>query len=266
MIIPDRRIQGVSLTGSERAGSAVAQTAGKHLKKVVLELGGNDPFLVLDRDVVPQAVKRALFSRMGNAGQACNAAKRIIVLDDFYDEFVDQLEDAVQGVQLGDPAEEGTFMGPMSSERAAEDLDSQVQDALSHGAKVHAGGRRADRPGAWYEPTMLTGITEDMRAYREELFGPVAMVYRVPDAEAAVKLANDSDYGLSASVHATDLEQAESIADQIESGMVFLNEGAATAAELPFGGVKRSGFGRELGRYGMDEFVNKRLVKYAKPR
>lgn len=266
LIIPDRRVQGVSLTGSERAGAAVAQTAGKHLKKVVLELGGNDPFLVLDRDVVPQAVKRALFSRMGNAGQACNAAKRIIVLDDFYEEFVDQLEEAVQGVQLGDPSSEDTFMGPMSSERAADDLDEQVQDAIFRGAKVHAGGRRADRPGSWYEPTMLSGITDEMRAYREELFGPVAMVYRVPDVEAAVELANDTDYGLSASVHATDLEEAEQIADKIESGMVFLNEGAGSAAELPFGGVKRSGFGRELGRYGMEEFVNKRLVKYAKPR
>ena len=264
MIIPDRRVQGVSLTGSERAGSAVAQTAGKHLKKVVLELGGNDPFLVLDRDVVPQAVKRAMFSRMGNAGQACNAAKRIIVLDEFYDEFVDQLEEVVKGVELGDPTSEETFMGPMSSDRAAEDLDAQVQDAVARGAKVHAGGRRADRPGSWYEPTMLTGITEEMRAYREELFGPVAMVYRVPDEEAAVKLANDSDYGLSASVHATDVAQAERVAAQIESGMVYLNEGASTAAELPFGGVKRSGIGRELGRYGMDEFVNKRLVKYAK--
>lgn len=264
MIIPDRRVQGVSLTGSERAGSAVAQTAGKHLKKVVLELGGNDPFLVLDRDVVPQAVKRAMFSRMGNAGQACNAAKRIIVLDEFYDEFVDQLEEVVRGVELGDPTSEETFMGPMSSDRAAEDLDAQVQDAVARGAKVHAGGRRADRPGSWYEPTMLTGITEEMRAYREELFGPVAMVYRVPDEEAAVKLANDSDYGLSASVHATDVAQAERVAAQIESGMVYLNEGASTAAELPFGGVKRSGIGRELGRYGMEEFVNKRLVKYAK--
>ena len=266
MIIPDRRVQGVSLTGSERAGSAVAQVAGKHLKKIVLELGGNDPFLVLDREVVPQAVKRALASRLGNAGQACNAAKRIIVLDEFYEDFVDQLEDAVKGVQLGDPTSDDTFMGPMSSERAAEDLDAQVQDAVSHGARVHSGGRRADRPGSWYEPTMLTGITEEMRAYREELFGPVAMVYRVADQDAAVALANDSDYGLSASVHATDLDRAERVADQIESGMVYLNEGASTAAELPFGGVKRSGIGRELGRYGMEEFVNKRLVKYAKER
>lgn len=264
MIIPDRRVQGVSLTGSERAGSAVAQTAGKHLKKVVLELGGNDPFLVLDRDVVPQAVKRAMASRMGNAGQACNAAKRLIVLDEFYDEFVEQLEEAVKGVELGDPASDDTFMGPMSSDRAAQDLDAQVQDAISLGAKVHAGGRRADRPGSWYEPTMLTGITEEMRAFREELFGPVAMVYRVADEDAAVKLANDSDYGLSASVHSTDVAQADRVAAQIEAGMVYLNEGASTAAELPFGGVKRSGIGRELGRYGMEEFVNKRLVKYAK--
>ncbi|MDR8020150.1 NAD-dependent succinate-semialdehyde dehydrogenase [Nesterenkonia aerolata] len=263
-IIPDRRVQGVSLTGSERAGAAVAEIAGKHLKKIVLELGGNDPFIVLDREVVPQAVKRALASRMGNAGQACNAAKRIIVLDEFYDEFVEKLEEAVRGVELGDPSSEDTFMGPMSSERAAEDLDAQVQDAVSHGAKVHSGGRRADRPGAWYEPTMLTGLTQEMRAYREELFGPVAMVYRVADDDAAVALANDSDYGLSASVHSSDVARAEQVAERLETGMVYLNEGSGTAAELPFGGVKRSGIGRELGRYGMEEFVNKRLVKYAK--
>lgn len=263
IVIPDPRVQGVSLTGSERAGSAVASAAGKNLKKVVLELGGNDPFLVLDREILPQAVRGALQGRMLNAGQACNAAKRIIVLDDIYDEFLEQLDSAVGNLELRDPTDENTFIGPMSSESAAEDLDSQVQDAISKGANLHHGGRRADRDGAWYEPTLLTGITQEMRAYREELFGPVAMVFRVRDEEEAIALANDSDYGLSASVNASDVEHAQQVGRRIETGMVFINEPAGTAAQLPFGGVKRSGVGRELGRFGMEEFVNKRLVKVA---
>ena len=264
IIIPDRRVQGISLTGSERAGSAVAAVAGKNLKKVVLELGGNDPFLVLDQEIVPKAVKGALRGRMGNAGQACNAAKRIIVLDEFYDDFVGQLESAVSTVELADPSSEDTFMGPMSSVGAADTLDEQVQDAITKGARVHAGGRRSEKGGAWYEPTMLTGITADMRAYSEELFGPVAMVYRVKDEQEAIELANNSDYGLSASVNSTDVARAERVGDQLETGMVYINQPSGTAAELPFGGVKRSGIGRELGRYGMEEFVNKRLVKYAR--
>lgn len=263
IIIPNPQVQGVSLTGSDRAGSAVAAKAGEYVKKVVLELGGNDPFLVLDRDILPKAVKSALIGRMGNAGQACNAAKRIIVLEDLYDEFVEQLSEAVNKLELADPADEDTFIGPMSSASAADGLHEQVQDAITQGATVHAGGDFDSRGGAWYQPTMLTGITKDMRAYSEELFGPVAMVYKVKDEDEAVKLANDTPYGLSASVMASDADRARRVGGQIQTGMVFINEPAKTSAELPFGGVKQSGVGRELGRYGMDEFVNKRLIKFA---
>lgn len=263
IIIPNPQVQGVSLTGSDRAGSAVAAKAGEYVKKVVLELGGNDPFLVLDRDILPKAVKSALIGRMANAGQACNAAKRIIVLEDLYDEFVEQLSEAVNKLELADPANEDTFIGPMSSASAADGLHEQVQDAITQGATVHAGGDFDSRGGAWYQPTMLTGITKDMRAYSEELFGPVAMVYKVKDEEEAVKLANDTPYGLSASVMASDADRARRVGGQIQTGMVFINEPAKTSAELPFGGVKQSGVGRELGRYGMDEFVNKRLIKFA---
>src|SRR5699024_2427054 len=263
IIIPNPQVQGVSLTGSDRAGSAVAAKAGEYVKKVVLELGGNDPFLVLDRDILPKAVKSALIGRMANAGQACNAAKRIIVLEDMYDEFVEQLSEAVNKLELKDPADEDTFIGPMSSASAADGLHEQVQDAISQGAIVHAGGDYDARGGAWYQPTMLTGITKGMRAYSEELFGPVAMVYKVKDEEEAIKLANDTPYGLSASVMATDTDRARRVGGQIQTGMVFINEPAKTSAELPFGGVKQSGVGRELGRYGMDEFVNKRLIKFA---
>lgn len=263
IIIPDPRIQGVSLTGSDRAGASVASTAGEHVKKVVLELGGNDPFLVLDREILPKAVKGALNGRMSNAGQACNAAKRIIVLDEFYDEFVEQLSEAVQKLELADPAEEDTFIGPMSSASAADGLHDQVQDAISQGATVHAGGDFDSRGGAWYQPTMLTGITPEMRAYSEELFGPVAMVYKVKDEDEAVKLANDTQYGLSAAVMASDPDHARRVGERIQTGMVYINEPAKTSAELPFGGAKGSGVGRELGRYGMEEFVNKRLIKFA---
>ena len=263
IIIADPRVQGVSLTGSDGAGAAVAATAGEYVKKVVLELGGNDPFLVLDRDILPKAVKGALTGRMANAGQACNAAKRIIVLEEVYDEFVEQLSEAVNKLELADPAEEDTFIGPMSSASAAEGLHEQVQDAISQGATVHAGGDFDTRGGAWYQPTMLTGITEDMRAYSEELFGPVAMVYKVKDEDEAIKLANDTPYGLSAAVMASDEDHARSVGERIETGMVYINEPSKTSAELPFGGVKSSGVGRELGRYGMEEFVNKRLMKFA---
>lgn len=263
VIIADPRVQGVSLTGSDRAGSSVAATAGKYVKKVVLELGGNDPYLVLDRDILPKAVEGALIGRMANAGQACNSAKRIIVLEEVYDEFVEQLRDAVNKLELADPAEETTFIGPMSSASAAADLHEQVQDAISKGAQVHVGGDYDARGGAWYQPTMLTGITKKMRAYTEELFGPVAMVYKVKDEEEAIQLANDTPYGLSAAVMASDKEHALRVGERIATGMVYINEPSRTSAELPFGGIKQSGVGRELGRYGMEEFVNKRLIKFA---
>ena len=263
-IIADTRVQGVSLTGSERAGSAVAEIAGRNLKKVVLELGGSDPFLVLDSANVDQAATHALFGRFGNTGQACNAAKRIIVADAVYDEFVEKFVGAVSSVKVGDPTEADTFMGPLSSTAACDGLAAQVDDAIAKGATVLAGGRRLEQDGAWFQPTILAGVTEDMRAFSEELFGPVAVLYRVSSEDEAVELANNSVYGLGAVIQSTDAAKAQEIADRLETGMVYINEAPGSAAELPFGGIKRSGVGRELGRYGMDEFVNRKLIRTGK--
>lgn len=263
-IIADRRIQGVSLTGSERAGAAVAEIAGRNLKKVVLELGGSDPFLVMEDADVARSAKLGMRARFGNTGQACNAAKRFIVDSSVYDEFSKALVDQVSGIKMGDPTEAENFVGPLSSAAARDGLAAQVKDAVDKGATVLAGGKPVDGEGAYFEPTVLAGVTEDMRAFSEELFGPVAVLYKVDGEEEAVKLANNTDYGLGASIHTQDAERADRIARQLETGMVAINEPSGTAAELPFGGVKRSGIGRELGKYGMDEFVNHKLVKISK--
>ncbi|MCS0634563.1 NAD-dependent succinate-semialdehyde dehydrogenase [Streptomyces sp. LP05-1] len=263
-LIADERVQGVSLTGSERAGAAVAETAGRNLKKVVLELGGSDPFLVLGATDLRRVVKHAFSGRLGNAGQACNAAKRIIALDEHYDAFVEKFTEAVRSVVPGDPTDPETFMGPLSSEKAVQSLAEQVEDAVAKGATVLTGGKRMDRPGAWYEPTVLTDVTPEMRAYKEELFGPVAVIYRAGSEDEAVEFANNSPYGLSASVQSDDEAQAHRVAQRLETGMVFVNAPSGTAAELPFGGVKRSGFGRELGKYGMEEFANHKLIRVVK--
>ncbi|MFJ4033399.1 aldehyde dehydrogenase family protein [Streptomyces griseoluteus] len=193
-VIADDRVQGVSLTGSERAGAAVAEIAGRNLKKVVLELGGSDPYLILGVSDMSRVVKNTLQGRMLNAGQACNASKRIIALDEHYDDFAEQYTEAIRRIVPGDPTDPGTFMGPLSSEKALQTLDEQVQDAVSKGATVLAGGRRMDRPGAWYEPTVLAGITPDMRAYKEELFGPVALLFKVGSEDEAVEFANNSPF------------------------------------------------------------------------
>ncbi|WP_411374470.1 NAD-dependent succinate-semialdehyde dehydrogenase [Arthrobacter sp. MPF02] len=263
-IIADPRVQGVSLTGSERAGSAVAEIAGRNLKKVVLELGGSDPFLVLDSADVDQAATHALFGRFGNTGQACNAAKRIIVADAVYDQFVEKFLTAVSSVKVGDPTEADTFMGPLSSVAARDSLAAQVDDAVTKGATVLTGGNPIEQPGAWFQPTVLAGVTEDMRAFSEELFGPVAVLHRVASEDEAVELANNSVYGLGAVVQSTDASKAQEIANRLATGMVYINEAPGTAAELPFGGIKRSGVGRELGKYGMEEFVNRKLIRTGK--
>jgi succinate-semialdehyde dehydrogenase/glutarate-semialdehyde dehydrogenase len=263
-MIGDRRIVGVSLTGSERAGAVVASIAGRNLKKCVLELGGSDAYVVLDTDDVKVSADLAWDTRIGNTGQACNSNKRIIVTNDIFDGFVGRLVERAKDLTAGDPAAgaEGTF-APMSSRKAAEALNEQVQDAVAKGATLHAGGVLGDGPAAYYSPAVLTGITTEMRAYREELFGPVAVVYSVASDEEALTLANDSDYGLGGAVFSTDTKRAEKVAQRLESGMSNVNSPANEGQEVPFGGVKRSGFGRELGPLGMDEFVNKRLYYVA---
>jgi len=253
-IISDSRIQGVSLTGSERAGAIVAALAGKNLKKCVLELGGSDPMLVLDTDDLDEIAGKAWDFRMYNTGQACNSNKRMIVMDDLFDDFVAKLTQKALAID--------TF-SPMSSRAAAESLAAQVNDAVSKGATLHAGGVLGDGPAAFYSPAVLSGVTKDMRAYGEELFGPVAVVYKVGSDDEALALANDTQYGLGGSVFSTDAARAEKVASRLEVGMSNVNSTAAEGAEIPFGGVKRSGFGRELGPLGMDEFVNKRLFYVA---
>lgn len=259
-IIADPRVQGVSLTGSERAGSVVAALAGKHLKKCVLELGGSDPYVVLDADDVADAAKTAWGTRIYNTGQACNSNKRMIVMDDVYDDFVAKLVEEASGLQPGDPLEgaDGTY-APLSSQAALDRLKDVVDDAVANGATLHVGGDVPDRPGAYYAPAVLTGVTKDMRAYREELFGPVAVVYSVSSDDDALALANDTDYGLGGAVFSKDTDRARRIAERLDVGMANVNTPAGEGAEIPFGGTKRSGFGRELGPLGMDEFVNKRM-------
>ena len=259
-MIADPRIAGVSVTGSERAGTAVAEIAGRNLKKVILELGGSDPFIVLDGENLDSTVKAAVMGRMQNTGQACNAAKRLIVVDSVYDEFVEKFSAVLGGMTAGDPSEPDTQFGPLSSEQAAANLMEQIDDAVSKGATVKAGGTRVDRPGAYVQPTVLTDVTPEMRAYREELFGPAAVVYRVADADEAVQLANDSAFGLGGVVFGADDEQTADVADRLDTGMVWINSTQGSMADLPFGGTKRSGVGRELGTLGIDEFVNKKLI------
>ena len=265
-IIADPRNAGVSVTGSERAGSAVAEIAGRNLKKVILELGGSDPFIVLDTDDLARTVKAAVMGRMGNAGQACNAAKRFIVADPLYDDFVTQFTAAMAALAPGDASEPTAAFGPLSSEAAAQTLVEQIDDAVQKGATLRTGGKRVDRPGAFVEATVLTDVTPDMRAYSEELFGPAAVIYRASDPDAAVELANNSAYGLGGVVWSTDPELAAQVADRLDTGMVWINSPQGSFADLPFGGTKRSGIGRELGSFGMDEFVNKKLVYAPKQR
>jgi len=259
-VIADPRVRGVSVTGSERAGAAVAAIAGRNLKKVVLELGGSDPFILLGTDDVADAAQKAAEARLENAGQACNAAKRFIVLDSLYDEFLEQLKGRLSAATPGDPAAEGAAMGPLSSKAAAERLEDQVKRAIDAGAELVLGGKR---DGNFYEATILTGIKPGDAASQEEFFGPVAQVYKVSSEQEAIKLANDTQYGLGSYVMTNDHAQAERVADQLEAGMVYVNIVGADSPELPFGGFKRSGFGRELGRYGADEFVNKKLIRSA---
>ena len=259
-LIADPRVRGVSLTGSERAGTAVAQQAGRNLKKVVLELGGSDPFIVLSTDDIDALVQAAIDGRLDNSGQSCNAAKRFIVTDELFDSFMEQFQARFLAVQPTDPSSTDTVLGPMSSRTAADRLQEQVDRAVAQGATIAATGERA---GNLYPPTILTDISPDSDAYREEFFGPVASVFRVASEEEAVAVANDTPFGLGSYLFTTDPAQADRVADRLEAGMVFINAVGAEGPELMFGGVKRSGFGRELGHPGIQEFVNKKLIRIA---
>jgi len=257
-VIAHPRVRGVSLTGSERAGAAVAEIAGRNLKKVVLELGGSDPFLLLGTEDLPSVVEAAVLARNDNNGQACNAAKRFIVLDEYYDEFVAQFTAAVVATKPGDPFDESTELGPLSSTAAADRLQEQLERAIGDGAVVAGAGTR---DGTYFAPVVLTNVKPGNAAYYEEFFGPVAIIHRAHSEDEAIAIANDTPFGLGSYVFTDDPEQALRVADRIEAGMVFVNLVGADGAELPFGGIKRSGFGRELGRFGAEEFVNKKLIR-----
>jgi succinate-semialdehyde dehydrogenase/glutarate-semialdehyde dehydrogenase len=263
--IEHKLVRGASLTGSEAAGKAVAEVAGKNVKKVVLELGGSDPFIVLDKQNMERTVKAAIMGRMANTGQSCVASKRFIVVEDAYDGLVEGMKQGLAQLKPGDPSEEQTTLGPLSSSHAVDGLLEQIDDAVKKGATLETGGHRIDRPGNFLEATLLTGVTPEMRAYSEELFGPVAVVYKVKDDDAAVELANSSDFGLGGSVFSNDLERARKVADRVESGMVWINHPTTSLPNLPFGGVKHSGFGRELSTLGMHEFVNQKLIATLPP-
>jgi succinate-semialdehyde dehydrogenase/glutarate-semialdehyde dehydrogenase len=257
-VIAHPRVQGVSVTGSERAGSAVAELAGRNLKKVVLELGGSDPFILLSTDDLDAAVQDAVNARLDNNGQSCNAAKRFIVIDDLFDAFAAKFTEAFAAVTPADPFADGTLLGPLSSRAATERLDEQLSRAVTQGATVLLSGERV---GNFFPPAVLTDVTEQMDAYHEEFFGPVAALYRVESEAEAIRVANDTPYGLGSYVYTTDEEQALRVADAMDAGMVWINIVLGDATELPFGGVKRSGFGREMGTLALDEFVNKKLIR-----
>lgn len=262
-LIDDPRVKAVTLTGSERAGSEVASAAGRQIKKSVLELGGSDAFIVMPSADLEAAIKTGVTARTINTGQSCIAAKRFILSARIYDQFVSEFVARMQGLKVGDPLDPATEIGPLATEAILAGVDKQVQDSIAAGAKLLTGGKRIERAGFFYEPTVLTDIPRDSPAYREEIFGPVASFFRVSDAAEAIKIANDSSFGLGASAWTNDAEEKERFASELEAGMVFINSMVASDPRLPFGGAKRSGFGRELGTEGIREFVNIKTVSMA---
>ena len=260
-VIDDPRVKGVALTGGFAAGRSVAARAGQNLKPSSMELGGSDAFIVLDDADLDNTIPWAVWGRMYNQGQTCCAAKRFIVLDSIADKFIDKFQTALELQQPGDPMDEKTTKGPMSQEAALVNILKQVDDAVAHGAKLLMGGKRIDCPGSFMQTTILTNIAPGNPAYRTEFFGPVALIFRVKDEAAAIALANDSDFGLGGSVFTEDAARGKRVASQIDTGMMFINNIDWTDAALPFGGVKDSGYGRELGEMGIQQFVNKKLVR-----
>jgi len=260
-VIDDDRVQGVSFTGSNDSGAKVAERAGRNVKKTILELGGSDPFIVLDDAEIKLAVDQAVVGKMTNMGQSCVAAKRFIVHEDVSGEFVDHFRAKLFELKMGDPLDEATGVAPLSSPRAAEILEDQVNRSVAGGAKVILGGKRAEPGSAFFEPTILIQVKKGTPAYDEELFGPVASVMIVPDEKTAIAVANDTKYGLGASVYTIDPKRGRRVADQIDAGMVYINHPAWIYEDMPFGGIKKSGYGRECGPLGIEEFLNKKLYR-----
>lgn len=264
-LLADKRIKAVTLTGSEPAGSSVAAMAGKLIKKSTLELGGSDAFVVLDDADIEQAAEAAVRGRMWNAGQVCISPKRVIVEESVADVFLEKVKAKFAALKVGDPMDEQTDLAPLSSEKAVEDVIKQVQHAIEQGAKLLAGGKRIERPGAFMEPTILTDIQPASAAYQEEIFGPVFMMYRVEDEQEAIELANSTDFGLGGTVFSTSHDRAVRVARQMDTGMVYINHVTGIAPELPFGGTKHSGYGREQSDTAIYEFVNAKLIRITTP-
>ncbi|WP_152345681.1 NAD-dependent succinate-semialdehyde dehydrogenase [Brevibacterium sp. CFH 10365] len=262
-ILTDDRLQGVSLTGSEKAGLAVAELAGRNLKKVVLELGGSDPFIVLDTENLDEVVDIAAAARLSNCGQACNAPKRMIIMADLYEDFIASLTRRIEDYRPGNPSDPETMLAPLSSQAAADEFVTQVYDAVDRGATLHSGGEPVNGAGAFVSPALLTDVKPGMQAYDDEIFGPAVVVFKVRSEDEAVALANDTKFGLGGSVFSSDRERAVRVAKRLEVGMVFINSAGGSQADLPFGGVKRSGIGRELGPLGIEEFMNKKTIRIA---
>jgi succinate-semialdehyde dehydrogenase/glutarate-semialdehyde dehydrogenase len=260
-VIDDDRVQGVSFTGSDDSGAKVAEQAGRAVKKSVLELGGSDPFVVLEDADMDLAVERAVWGRMTNMGQSCVASKRFIPVKAVAAEFVERFRARLAALKMGDPLDESTGVAPLSSAKAAARLEDQVNRSVAAGARVLLGGKRPDPQGAFFEPTILTDVRKGMPAYDEELFGPVAAVVVVRDEVEAIAVANDTRYGLGGSVYTRDVERGRRVAGEIEAGMAFVNHPVWIYEDMPFGGVKKSGYGRECGELGIHEFVNKKLVR-----
>jgi len=259
-LIDDPRVKGIALTGSEVAGEALASRAGKNLKKSTMELGGSDAFIVLDDADLEHAVAMAVLGRFGNSGQTCIASKRFIVVGSMLDKFLPRFIATARQLKLGNPLDESVTLGPLASDAALQIILRQIKEATSNGAQIVLGGRRAGEVGAFLEPTILTNVTRDNPAYKQEFFGPVALVFPAKDEEEAIAIANDSPFGLGGSVYTSDIERGKRVASRIESGMVFINYPYVSAPELPFGGIKRSGYGRELSSLGLEEFVNRKLI------
>ena len=260
-LVSDKRIKGISLTGSEAAGASIAAEAGKHLKKSVLELGGSDAFIILEDADLEKTVEWAVIGRINNNGECCIASKRFIAVEGIATAFLESFKNKLAALVIGDPMEAATQLGPLSSEDAAKQIEDQVKRAVDGGAKLLIGGKRIDKEGAYMQPTILTNMLPDNPVYYEEFFGPVAVFFSVKDEQAAIDLANDSPFGLGGSVFTQDIERGKRVADQIDTGMVFINHPTWTQADLPFGGTKGSGYGRELSELGMHEFVNKKLIR-----